>query len=213
MIGSLRGSMLDRSLAGEALIEVNGIGYRVTMSPATLVSLGEPGDDVFVHVHHHVREDGQTLFGFTTLDERLCFEALLGAHGVGPALALAILSVHAPDALRRILAEDDVGALCLVPGVGKKTAARLLLELKARLAVPEIDLASTAATAAGNGDGNAARSGRVDVRDALAGLGYGPDEIRDALAALPDDGDPALLLKHALRHLGSGRVATLENAR
>jgi holliday junction DNA helicase RuvA len=208
MIGSLRGTLLDRSLAGEALIEVNGVGYRVTMSPATLVALGETGDDVFVHVHHHVREDGQTLVGFRTLDDRICFEALLGAHGVGPALALAILSVHAPDALRRILADDDVGALCLVPGVGKKTAARLLLELKARLSVPEIDLAAPATAV---GDERDARSGRADVRDALANLGYGPDEIRDALVALPDEDDPALLLRHALRHLGSGRVASLEN--
>ncbi len=137
MIGSLRGTLLDRA-ASEVIIEVVGVGYRVSVAPTTAVSVGDPGDEVFVWVHHHQREDAQTLYGFTTRDERTCFEALLGAHGVGPALALAILSVHAPPALARILAEDDLGALCLVPGVGKKTAARLLLDLKSRLSIPDL---------------------------------------------------------------------------
>ncbi len=139
MIGSLRGTLGDRSGTGEVLIEVGGVGYRVTVTPTTVVELGEPGTDVFVHVHHHIREDAQTLYGFLTREERDGFEALLGAHGVGPALALAILSVHGPDALALVVAEDDVDALCLVPGVGKKTAARLLIELKSRLSVPMLD--------------------------------------------------------------------------
>ena len=118
-----------------------GVGYRVIVSPTTAVSLGEVGEEVFCWVHHHQREDAVTLYGFATKDERLCFEALLGAHGVGPALALAILSIHSPMALARILAEDDLGALCLVPGVGKKTAARLLLDLKSRLSIPDLGAA------------------------------------------------------------------------
>ncbi len=78
MIGSLRGTLLDRSGDGEVLVEVQGIGYRVTVSPATVVQLGEVGTDVFLHVHHHIREDAQPLYGFQTRDERVCFEALLG---------------------------------------------------------------------------------------------------------------------------------------
>ena len=140
MIGSLRGTLLERNQLNEVLVEVVGVGYRVTVSPATVVELGEPDDEVFLYIHHHRREDAETLYGFPTRDERVCFEALLGAHGVGPALALAILSVHAPGALRQVLAEDDLSALCLVPGVGKKTAARLLVELKSRLDIPELDL-------------------------------------------------------------------------
>ena len=136
MIGSLRGRLLHRG-AGEVVVEVGGIGYVVVVSPTTVVALGEAGDEVFVWVHHHVREDAETLYGFSTRDEKVTFEALLGAHGVGPSMALAILSVHAPAALVRILADDDVAALCLVPGVGKKTAARLLVELKSRLDVPD----------------------------------------------------------------------------
>jgi holliday junction DNA helicase RuvA len=200
VIGSLRGRLLERS-ASELLVEVGGIGYRVTVSPAGAVAVGDPGDEVFLHIHHHVREDAQTLYGFPTRDERLCFEALLGAHGVGPALALAILSVHAPDALRRALADDDLEALCLVPGVGKKSAARLLVELKARLALPDVESAALASVAAANGG----RSERGEVREALTGLGYAPDEIRQALLDLPDGGDPAMLLRQALRRLAVSR--------
>jgi len=202
MIGSLRGTLLDRTVDGQALIEVSGVGYRVTAGPATVARLGDLDSDVFVWVHHHVREDAQTLYGFATRDERDAFEALLGAHGVGPALALAILSVHGPTALYRVLAEDDVGALCLVPGVGKKTAARLLIELKSRLSVPLGDQPVTGATGGGVQPVAAARS---DVRDALVELGYGPDEIVEATRDLPDGDDPGALLKEALRRLASAR--------
>lgn len=201
MIGSLRGRLLERDGAAardpELLVEVGGVGYRVTVTPSTAVTVGDPGDEVFVHVHHHVREDAQTLFGFATRDERVAFEALLGAHGVGPALALAILSVHSPESLRRTLADDDINALCLVPGVGRKTAARLLIELKSRLDVPMDDPVSGGVAA----NGAPMRSARVDVRDALNGLGYGADEIRSVLADLPDEGDTSLLLKQALQRL------------
>jgi Holliday junction DNA helicase RuvA len=204
VIGSLRGTLLHRG-ASDVLVEVGGVGYRCTVTPATAVAIGEVGAEVFLYVHHHVREDAQTLYGFATLAERVAFEALLGAHGVGPALALAILSVHPPDALRRALADDDVAALCLVPGVGRKTAARLLVELKSRLDVPELDPTTGALAAAAPGAGPAGAAPRSEVREALAGLGYGPDEVRDALAALPDDGeaDPAVLLRTALRTLAS----------
>lgn len=192
MIGSLRGRLIDRG-ADEVLVEIAGLGYRVTVTPATVVAIGDLGDEVFLYVHHHAREDAQTLYGFPTRDERVCFEALIGAHGVGPALALAILSVHSPDSLRRTLADDDLASLCLVPGVGKKTAARLLIELKTRLDVPDIDLSAISVSS------RAEPNLRADVREALAGLGYEPDEIRDALADVPEEGDPAIVLKHALR--------------
>jgi len=137
VIGSLRGTVLDRSAIGEALVEVQGVGYRVTVAPGTLSGLGDVGAPVFLWVHHHVRDDAVTLYGFTARAERDCFEALIGAHGVGPALALAILSVHTPSTLGRCLLDGDLDALTLVPGVGKKTAARLLVELKSRLDLPE----------------------------------------------------------------------------
>jgi Holliday junction DNA helicase RuvA len=202
VIGSLRGRLLHRG-AGEVLVEVGGVGYVVVVSPTTAVSLGEVGDEVFVWTHHHVREDAEVLYGFPTRDERVTFEALLGAHGVGPALALAILSVHAPVALVRVLAEDDVAALCLVPGVGKKTAARLLVELKSRL---HLDDGGPVPVATGAPAG-AQRSPAADVRDALAGLGYSAEEIRVATAELDGDGDddPSVLLRTALQRLAAAR--------
>ena len=201
MIGSLRGTLLDRG-ADEITLEVLGVGYRVTVSPTTAVSLGDVGTEVFCWVHHHQREDDVTLYGFATKDERTCFEALLGAHGVGPALALAILSIHTPVALARILAEDDLGALCLVPGVGKKTAARLLIDLKSRLSVPDLGgpdhVPGEPVTAS-------APVARADVRDALAELGYSDPEIREVMADLPPDGDAGALLRDALQRLAAAR--------
>jgi Holliday junction DNA helicase RuvA len=201
MIGSLRGQLLDRSLTGEILIEVQGVGYRVQAGPATSARLGDVGAEVFCWVHHHVREDADTLYGFATKDERDAFEALLGAHGVGPALAMAILSVHPPVNLARVLADDDVAALCLVPGVGKKTAARLLIELKAKLDVPFGDAVPAGLDGEGSGGG---ASVRADVRDALVELGYSPEEIAEATRDLPD-GDAGAVLKEALRRLAGAR--------
>jgi holliday junction DNA helicase RuvA len=199
VIGSLRGALLERA-NGEVLVEVCGVGYRVTVTPSTNTALGLLGDEVFVHVHHHVREDAQTLYGFATRDERICFEALIGAHGVGPSLALAILSVHSPMQLRSALAADDVASLCLVPGVGKKTAARLLVELKSRLDLG--DVVDLAALAEPGSNGSAApTSALADARDALANLGYEPDEIREVLADLPTDTEAGELVRAALKRL------------
>jgi Holliday junction DNA helicase RuvA len=198
VIGSLRGTLLDRSPRGEALVEVNGVGYRVVVPANTLAALGPLGSPVFLHTHHHVREDALTLYGFVTREERTCFEALLGAHGVGPALALSILSAHSPASLQRLLLEDDVDALTIVPGVGKKTAARLFVELKARLDIPEFDIDLVVL---GTGEVPV----RSELRSALAGLGYGAEEVRDVLHELPSDGAVEDLLRQALRLLAVAR--------
>jgi Holliday junction DNA helicase RuvA len=159
----------------------------------------EPTTTVFLHVHHHIREDAQTLYGFLTRDERATFQILIGTHGVGPALAMAILATHPPAALADVIAEGDLAALTLVPGVGKKTAERLLVELRSRLSVPVLD---------GVAAGGASSGGSVvgDVREALAGLGYQPEEIREALRELPSNGDAATLLRDALKLLGARRA-------
>ena len=199
MIGSLRGVVLDRlpGATPEVLVEVNSsVGYRVTVTPAVFATV-EPGGPVFLHVHTHVREDALVLYGFVTREERACFEALLGAHGVGPALAMGILSALTPHALQRAVATDDVDALTAVPGVGKKTAARLLLELKARLDIPDLDLAVVGA--------GPSTSNLAEVRAALAGLGYGPDEVREIVRDLPADGTVEDLLTSALRQLAVSR--------
>ena len=152
MIGSLRGTVLEYSPAGEVVLEVGGVGYRVLVPTGTAGLV--PGDPAFLFTHLHVREDALILYGFPTRDARDTFETLLGATGVGPKLALAICSVHGPAALRQLVLDGDVDALTLVPGVGKRTAQRLLLELQARLEVA----ARTAptATATHRSDGRSA---------------------------------------------------------
>ena len=195
MIGSVRGEVLERAATGEVLVEVGGVGYRVLV-PLSAVPALDPGSNAFLFTHLHARDDAMTLFGFPTRDERDTFEVLIGASGVGPKLALAILSVHSPGVLRRALLDDDVDALTLVPGVGRRTAQRLLVELKARLEVPALEATEAAS----------ATSARVEVREALSGLGYGVEEVRDVLAQLPDDGPVEDLLRDALKLLAVTRV-------
>lgn len=196
MIGSLRGLLAHRT-DEQILVEVGGVGYRILVSPATALSVGDLREEVYVHIHHNIREDSQALYGFCTRDERDCFESLLGAHGVGPALALGILSVHDPLSLQRALADDDIASLCLVPGVGRKTATRLLVELKSKLNLPIVDLTDPV-------HADTSRNSRSDVREALAELGYGPEEIQQVLRDLPEDADDsATLLKAALQRLAA----------
>ncbi len=202
MIGSLRGALLDKDPSGELLIEVGGVGYRVSVAPSTLAGAGAIGDECFVYVHHHVREDTSDLYGFPELDERHCFEVLLSAHGVGPALALAVLSHLPPDELRRAVASDDAAVLELVPGIGAKTSKRMVLDLKNRLGIPE-----SAVNRMPAGSGSAAASAATEVRTALAQMGFGAAEVRDAMAAVSAaaadaDADVGALLRVALRELG-----------
>lgn len=192
MIGSLRGDLVVRE-PNEVIVEVSGVGYRVTIGPDVSAALGEVGSTVFLHIHHHIREDAEHLYGFLDHDDRITFETLLSAHGVGPSLALAIMSVHGPDGLRHAVANEDVAALCLVPGVGKKTAQRLLVELSSKLAIP----------ASGSGIPGSIAPGRNDVRDGLSALGYSDDEIAVALREVPADDDTADQIRAALALLAA----------
>jgi len=198
VIGSLRGELLDQ-FAAELLLQVAGLGYRVQVTPAVVDQLGPVGSEVFLHVHHHQREDAGTLFGFTSIEERRVFETLISTHGVGPSMGLAILSVHSPLGLRQILATEDIDGLCMVPGVGKKTAARLMIELKTKLKVPD----GVAVSNQSDGHAGAGNSARGDVRDALLGLGYGPEEVARVLSELPELADSSDLLRQALQLLAA----------
>jgi Holliday junction DNA helicase RuvA len=195
VIGSVRGTVLERSASGEVVVEVGGVGYRVLVPLGALPGL-ETGGPAFLFTYLHVRDDAMILYGFPTRDERDTFEVLIGASGVGPKLGLAILSVHSPGALQRALLDGDIDALTLVPGVGKRTAARLFVDLQARLEVPAI----------GATDEPGAAAPRTEVREALVGLGYGTDEVRDVLVHLPEDGAVEELLREALRLLSAART-------
>lgn len=192
MIGSLRGTVLERLADGTALIEVGGVGYTVHVTPKALAEL-EPTSPAFLYVHHHIREDAQLLFGFLGRDERTLFQTLIAAHGVGPTMAMSILATHSPSTLVDIVASSNLSALTLVPGVGKKTAERLLVELRGKLKISvEIDAASSSAVG--------------EVQQALVNLGYSESEIREALRDLGGTSDSASMLRSALSFLGARRA-------
>lgn len=189
MIGALRGIFAARLPDGTAIIDVHGVGYRVHLS-AKAQSLCGVGEELSIAVHTHVRDDAIVLYGFASAQERDCFEALLSAPGVGPSLAQSVLATLGPSGLATALATDDVSSLCQVPGIGKKTAARLLLELRGRLVLGED---------APGADGST--SVRHEVRGALVELGYSSEEVRRALEDLDEASGVEDALRHALRVL------------
>lgn len=191
MIGRLRGQLVDKS-EDAVLLDVGGVGYEVLVAPATLVDLPGVGEDAVVHTHLHVREDIQALYGFTSRQARDLFRLLIGVSGVGPKVAMAILGTMSPDDLRRAVVSEDVEALTMVPGIGKRSAAKLMLELRPKLELPDLDVVSSSTSAV------------VEVRGALEGLGYDASEIREALASLPHDLTVEDLLRRSLQRLGQG---------
>jgi Holliday junction DNA helicase RuvA len=197
MIGSLRGTVVERNADSTVLLDVGGVGYLVHVTPRTLAEL-EPTSQAFVHVHHHIREDAQTLFGFLEKDERVAFNTLIATHGIGPNMAMSILATHTPRALIDIVATNDHGALTLVPGVGKKTAERLLIELRGKLQLPVLDSFADGKTVG--------TSVMTDVREALTGLGYSNEEIREVLRDLSATDTAENVLRQALNSLGVRRA-------
>ena len=203
MIASVRGIVLSVRL-DSAVVEVGGVGLLVLATPATLGGL-RPGQETALATSLVVREDALTLFGFADADERDVFETVQTVSGIGPRLALAMLAVHTPDGLRRAVAASDLTALMRVPGVGRKGAQRIALELADRLGPP------TDAGAAGEQvPMPTAGPWRDQVVEALVGLGWQVKTATDAVDAVAADGaaaaaergDVAAVLRAALRHLG-----------
>lgn len=189
MIGRVRGTLATLSAEG-ALIDVAGVGYEVLMSGRDLAALPSIGEEVVVHTHLHVREDVQALYGFVDQAGRDLFRILLGASGIGPKIALAMLATLGSDDLRRVVMAEDVAALTTVPGIGTRTAQKLILDLRARLDLPDGEIPGDQTTIS-------------SVRDALENLGYASTEITEAMSGLDGDGSLQELLRAALRRLGS----------
>lgn len=189
MIGRVRGRLVAIG-ADRILLDVGGLGYEIHVSPKTAAGIGQAGDEATVATHLHVRDDALVLYGFATAADRDLFRVLLGAQGVGPRVALGILGVFSADALRRVVASEDVDSLTQVPGIGKRTAQRIVLDLKPRLADLEADVVE---------------SSGGQVRQALEQLGYSSHEIRDALSQI-DSGSPVTeQIRAALQVLGKMR--------
>ncbi|MGB4592431.1 MAG: Holliday junction branch migration protein RuvA [Coriobacteriia bacterium] len=194
MIAHLTGRVAAKE-SGSCVIDVSGIGFRVAMSNNSLASLPAEGDDVTILTHMHVREDELSLFGFENAAERELFTQLMGVSGVGPKVALAALSAFKPDALIESIAREDVAMVSTIPGVGKKTAQRIILELKDRLSLPELSGAGARVSV----------SASAEASDALLSMGFSSAEVATALKGYDGPGDDAqALLRHALRRLGGG---------
>jgi len=187
MIGRLRGVIVDRGHE-TVVLEVAGVGYLVAVTPRTLSDLPGVGEEVVLHTHLHVREDQLALFGFDSSADKELFGMLLGVSGVGPKVAMAILATMTYEQLSIAVASDDIVALTSVPGIGKRSAQKLLLDLK-----PKLDVLDDVSTVTGP---------MGQVRQALEGLGYSADEIRGTLTDMPDDLPIEELIRRSLQQLG-----------
>jgi Holliday junction DNA helicase RuvA len=189
VIAFLEGEVAHKAGA-RVVLDVGGVGYEVLVPATTLAKLPQVGRRARIHTRMHVRDDAMTLFGFATAEERELFDLLVTVTGVGPKVALSFLSVLSPDALRRAVASGDVAALTVVPGVGRKVAQRVVLDLKDKLGGEVVIV-----------DGPLA-----DVREALLALGLSPVEASEAMTGLPPNGDRPVedLLRQALQKVGRG---------
>ena len=187
MIAFLEGELLEKA-ATRVVLAVHGVGYEVAVPTSVLAALPAVGKTARVHTRMVVREDAITLYGFASPDERALFDLLTGVTGVGPKVALSFLSAMQPDAIRRAIVAGDAEALTIVPGVGRKVAQRVVLDLRDKL----------------GGPGELAAEGPLaDVREALGALGLTPAEAVEAMHGIDVDGrDVEDLLREALQKVG-----------
>jgi len=192
MIGSLRGRLIFKQ-APQIVLECGGVGYELEMPMSTFLDLPEAGSDLFLYTHLLVREDAQILYGFATNDERLLFRTLLKVNRVGAKMALGVLSAMTANDFRRCVEYEDTTTLSKIPGVGKKTAERLIIEMRDR-----IDKVLPAA--AGATPPNAEAGARSEALDALVSLGYKPNEVNKLIGKL-DTGDMSAedIIRRALK--------------
>ena len=207
MIASLRGTLSGKE-GGLCVVEAGGVGYLVQVSTQTAAALPERDQPVFLHTHQVVREDALMLFGFAELEERRFFELLITVSGIGPRVALAVLSGLKPPALARAIREENLASLVAIPGVGRKTAERMVVELRDKLDV------FAAATGAGGtpATGVLPRSERYDdAVAALVHLGYSAAQAQEAVRRVAEGGESLSLedlVRRALTRLGKSAVVT-----
>lgn len=194
MIAFLKGIVAMKS-SSKASLDVNGVGFEVNMSLTSLSALPDVGMPATVLTYMQVRDDGMALFGFSTEGEKALFEKLIGVSGVGPKVALAALSYFSPDDLVTAIAAEDVARVSKIPGIGKKTASRIILDLKGSFGMNAAQLRL--------GQAEAAPAAPADngVRDALLSMGFTTAEIDLALKGAPEGAGESTLLQHALKRL------------
>ncbi len=194
MIAFLEGVIAGKTLAS-VYLNVGGVGFEVGMSQAGLSKLPQVGEQVLVHTYLQVRDDGMSLFGFLSLEEKALFEKLITVSGVGPKVALAALSSYTPSELATLIAAQDIAAVQRIPGVGKKTASRIVLELKGSL---DQGIGGLFAD-----DEQVVSKAVEGAREALLSMGFTSAEADLALKGAPEDGTESTLLQYALKKLGA----------
>jgi Holliday junction DNA helicase RuvA len=196
MIASLRGTLIHIGV-DHMVVETGGVGWLVYAPRTVLGAVGAVGEPIFLHTQMIVREDAMTLYGFSTVAQRALFESLIGVSGIGPRVALSLLSSGQPDEIRTAVAQGDTARLSRVPGIGKKTAERLVLELKGKIDLKGLPPPASGATPAATAVNN-------DLADLLMSLGYSGGEAAAAIGSLPADAPEDLeqRLRLALRHFG-----------
>ncbi len=195
MIAFLKGTLAGKTLTS-AFVETGGIGYEVGMAHSSLAKLPEAGQPVCIFTYLHVREDALSLYGFLSQEEKDLFLQLLSVSGVGPKVALAALSYYEPAALAEAIGAEDVTRVAKIPGIGKKTAQRIILELKGSIHAPQCDLFQ---------EQSAARQSVISgAQEALLAMGFTSAEAELALAGAPSDSAEGVLVQYALKRLGSG---------
>lgn len=187
MIGRLRGVLVSNRES--VLLDVNGIGYEVQVTPRDLASLPGIGEEIVLHTHTHVREDEISLYGFAAEPDRELFRVLLTASGVGPKVGMAMLGALTADEIMRAIVSEDPDALTVAPGVGKRGAQKIVIELAPKLAGREVDLTGS--------------TDLVSVRQALEGLGYSSAEINAVMTEINPEDPLEAQIKHALQSLGN----------
>jgi len=197
MIASLRGNLLATG-TDYAIIDTGGVGFQFFAPRPVLEGLGQIGSTVQVYTYLHVREDALVLYGFASMEQRAFFETLIGVTGVGPRMALGLLSAAPLDQIQLAIASENVAILSQVPGIGKKTAARLVLELKGKLDLSKLPTTIAAAATP------AATAINAELQEVLTSLGYSALEAQSAVSSLPADAPPDLeeRLRLALRYFG-----------
>ena len=215
MIASIRGTLLERG-EGFVVVEAGGVGYQVNVTTGTLVSLPAVGEEVRLHTRHIVREDAQLLFGFAEPDDLKLFDLLIAVNGVGPRIAIAVLSGLSPARFAAAVRDENLGAMTAVPGVGRKTAERLVVELRDKLGF--LPAAPAAATPEGRGEPRAKKTKVLEKNEryedavaALVTLGYSAAQATDAVRRVAEEaGDAAAedLVKRALAVLARPSLVT-----
>lgn len=186
MIGSIKGIIVlktDKFL----IVEAGGVGYKISVSPDALSKAQKVGEEIFLWVHTHVREDSFDLYGFLDYPELEFFQMLIGVSGIGPRSGLAILGIASIETLRKAISTGDTSYLTKISGIGKKTAERIVIDLRDKMGAPDI---------------GTSLQGELDALEALKSLGYSQNDAREALKKVTQDGDTNTKIRQALKMLG-----------